>query len=85
MAYATTNPPALKTQRVGSGTGGATWSYASTDNAAAVNAADYFSNGDELGMKVGDIVEIHDTDAPLVTLAWVSAVTDGGAASTTAL
>ena len=85
MAYAESNPPALKTQRVGSNGGGSTWSYASVDNAAAVNAASYFANGSDLGMEVGDIVEIFDNDAPLVTLAFVSAVVAGGAASTTAI
>lgn len=81
MAYDSANPPALVTQRVAGG--GAIWMYRSTDNAAAVNAANYFTNGYELGMKVGDTVRIIDTDG-ICTWAWVSAVTAGGAASTTA-
>lgn len=85
MAYLITNPPACKTQRVGSGAGQATWAYQSLDDAATVNVAGYISNGDDLGMEVGDIVEIFDTDAPLVTLSFVSAVTAGGAASLTAI
>jgi|TARA_R110000851_G_scaffold9579_1_gene35536 hypothetical protein len=85
MAYATTNPPALKTQRVGSTLGQATWAYQSVDAAAVVNGASYFADGDALGMQVGDVVEILDTDAPLVTLAFVSAVVADGAASTTAM
>ena len=83
MAYSTANPPALKCQRVGIN-GGATWYYSSNDAAAAVNASDYFSNGDDLGMEVGDVVEIHDADAPALSFAVVTAVTAGGAATTAA-
>lgn len=86
MAYVTSNPPVLKSQRVGSsGSGGATWSYASNDNQTAVEATDYFSNGAELGMEVGDIVEVFDIDAPLVTISWVSAIDADGNATVTEL
>lgn len=82
MAYSTSNPPALVSQRVGAD-GGAQWVYISADNAAAVNAANYFSNGDDLGMKVNDTVRIVDSDG-VGTFSKVSAVTAGGAASLTA-
>lgn len=82
MAYSTSNPPALVTQRVGANSG-AIWMYLSTDAAATVNGANYFSNGDELGMKVNDSVRIVDTDG-VATWSKVSAVTAGGAASLTA-
>lgn len=86
MAYVETNPPAMLTQRVGSaGSGGAIWSYASTDAAAVVEGAGYITNGDDLGMQVGDVVHIFDTDAPLVSLAFVDAVAVGGAAELTAI
>lgn len=55
MAYATTNPPAMITQRVGA-TGGAIWFYNSADAATVVRAANYITDALDLGMKVGDIV-----------------------------
>lgn len=82
MAYSTSNPPALVTQRVGASAGGI-WYYVSADAAATVNGADYFSNGDALGMKVNDSVRIVDSDG-VATWSKVSAVTAGGAASLTA-
>lgn len=87
MAYDTANPP----YAMGAGplTGaGKQWGYRSTDVATDVDASGYFTNGDALGMEVGDIVWVTDTDAPNVTtLHRVTAVTAGGAAtvSTTGL
>lgn len=66
MAYSPSNPPAL----IGTGTIiGRTqlWSYRSTDDATAVRAANYISNAMQLGMRVGDIVIVTDTDANPVT------------------
>lgn len=87
MSYSTSNPPAL--MGMGPLTGaGKWWSYRSTDVATDVDAADYFSDGDALGMEVGDIVVVCDTDtSTTVTLHRVTAVTAGGAAtvSTTGL
>jgi len=86
MAYVTTNPPA---KMIGPLTGaGQWWSYRSTDVATDVDATDYFSNGSALGMKVGDVVVVCDTDTrTTMTLHRVTAVTAGGAAtvSTTGL
>lgn len=79
MTYAATNPPALVSQRVGGG--GAVWSYSSTDDVATVTGSDYFSNGDALGMQVGDLVNIFDTDGGDGGVAFVTAVTAGGAAT----
>lgn len=42
---------------------GRTWRYESTDNAAAVRVAGYFTNGYKLGMRANDRVEVVDTDA----------------------
>jgi len=80
MAYDSANPPALKSSLL---TGpGKTWVYRSTDVATDVDASGYFTNGDDLGMEVGDIVEVCDTDtSTTMTLHRVTAVTDGGAAS----
>lgn len=61
MAYSTSNPPALKSPSPLTGAG-QTWAYRSTDVATDVDATGYFTNGRALGMKVGDIVEVTDTD-----------------------
>lgn len=83
MAYAATNPPTLTSQRVGGG--GAVWTYLSTDVSTDVDAADYFSNGDALGMKVGDTVHVIEIDnSYLHTVHSVTAVTAGGAATVSA-
>ena len=78
MAYATTNPPV----KVGGANAINTWYYASTDVHTDVDASDYFSNGDALGMKVNDIVYVVKTTATVgATLHSVSVVTAGGAAT----
>lgn len=78
MAYATSNPPKLVTQGVG-GSGVSIWTYASTDAAATVDAANYITNGGSLGLKVGDIMFVTDTDASpvITTIHQVSATGDG--------
>ena len=82
MAYSTDNPPRQLVSSVGASSG-AIWYYADADAIATVRGADYFSNGDALGMKVEDIVLVVDEGAS-VTLNRVSAVTAGGAATVTA-
>ena len=78
MAYSTSNPPKLLVQSL-SGSGPSIWSYASTDAAATVDDANYITNGGSLGMAVGDLVFVIDTDAspPITTLHQVSATGDG--------
>ena len=81
MAYAATNPPYLLASGVGGG-GRNLWAYDSTDIHTDVDATDYFSNGDALGMKVGDKVIVSKTSATIgATLHVVTAVTAGGAAT----
>lgn len=80
MAYATTNPPALVSQRVGSA-GGAIWIYKDADDKAAVTAADYITNGDDLGLVAGDRVIHIDTTNVRADDLYVSSVTAGGAAT----
>lgn len=81
MAYSTSNPPALKSSAPLTGAG-QTWAYRSTDVATDVDASGYFSNGAALGMKVGDIVEVTDTDtSTTMTLHRVTTVVAGGAAT----
>lgn len=80
MAYSTSNPP----QRLaGSGpNGGQLWYYASGDIHTDVDAADYFSNGHALGMRVNDVVLVVKTTATIgATVHSVTAVTSGGAAT----
>jgi len=83
MAYATTNPPAMITQRVGAA-GGAFWIYNSTDAATVVRVAGYITDADDLGMAVGDIVFHTDTAGGTVGHIYlVNSVTAGGAADLT--
>lgn len=80
MTYATSNPPVKVTEAIG--TGPALWIYNSTDVHTDVDAADYFSNGDALGMKVGDMVLVGKTTATIgATIHYVQTVTAGGAAT----
>jgi hypothetical protein len=83
MAYATTLPPALVTQSVGAAP--ALWLYASADVHTDVDATDYFTNGNALGMRVNDVVIVIKTTATIgATLHVVTASTAGGAATVSA-
>jgi len=77
MAYSTSNPPVLLSGF--NDQNGRIWQYKSADAAATVDTAGYISNGDDLGMLVGDLVVVHDTGTPAVTLHAVQSVTAGGA------
>jgi len=80
MAYATTNPP----QKVAGGIGGGVslWLYSSDDVHTDVDAANYFTDGAALGLKVNDIMIVSDTTTPFgATNHTVTVVTAGGAAS----
>lgn len=80
MAYVATNPPQMIAGRIGAGK--ALWIYNSADVHTDVDAADYFTNGDALGMKVGDHVLVGKTTATIgSTLHYVTTVTAGGAAT----
>jgi hypothetical protein len=82
MAYSTSNPPNKLVAGTLDGSGGpAIWSYVSADAIATVKAADYFSNGSALGMKVGDFILVYDNNTPTVSSGWIKTVTAGGAAS----
>lgn len=59
----------------------AIWTYTSADALGTVIAADYFSDGDERGMKLGDVVFIYDSNTNDGGVAFVTLVTAGGAAS----
>ncbi len=64
MAYETSNPPSLLTQRIG-GTG-AVWSYVDGDGLDDVLEVNYIANATDLGIKAGDTV-IHRDSTDLVT------------------
>ena len=53
--------------------------YNSTDDAATVDGANYFTNGGSLGLKIGDIMFVLDNDAspPITTMHQVSATGNG--------
>lgn len=80
MSYSTSNPPALL---MGSFDNTANtcsvWTYTSTDGASTVDAAGYITNGALLGMKVGDVVLVTDSDASpvIITTHRVVTVTAG--------
>ena len=81
MAYVTTNPPIL----IQCGFNASvinTWFYSSTDTAGDVDLSGYITDGDDLGLKVNDLVYVLDTDAspPVLTSHRVASVTAGGAA-----
>lgn len=64
MAYDTANPPQLVNQAVN---GRRLWRYASTDQAATVDDSGYFTNGYDLGMRDGDVIEVYETDTKILT------------------
>lgn len=53
--YSTLVPPTLVTQNVGD-TAPAIWTYASSDSYSTIAGVGYFTNGGQLGMKLGDLV-----------------------------
>lgn len=65
MAYLTSNPPACVHQMTGKN-GGSTWVYDSADAATLVRVSGYITDGDDLGMKVGDVVHQRDTTGATV-------------------
>ena len=67
MPYSTSNPPLLLVAGL-TGSGKQWWTYDSTDAASVVDASGYITNGGALGMRVGDIVWVTDSDAsPIIT------------------
>lgn len=61
MAYSQSNPPFLISQGIAGGF--RQWVYKSTDSAATIDTAGYFTNGWALGMRAGDLVLTVKTDA----------------------
>lgn len=80
MAYSVTIPP----MKIAGGVGNSPslWVYNSVDVHTDVDASGYFTNGSELGMKVGDMMLVGKTTATIgATLHYVQTVTAGGAAT----
>lgn len=79
MAYATSNPPV----RVwGTMAGASGWYYTSDDVATDVDLVGYFTDGHDLGMRVGDVVFIIEADNTyLLTMSSVTVSTAGGAST----
>ena len=76
MAYVVTNPPRAQFQAI---TGPTVWYYISTDDAATVDASGYITNGGDLGLRVGDVMFVTDSNASpvITTLHQVSATGNG--------
>lgn len=83
MAYAVTNQPYLIAMPIACAANRPKlWCYSSTDVATDVDASGYFTDGDALGMKVGDVVIVLDSDtSTTMTIHRVTVVTAGGAAT----
>jgi hypothetical protein len=71
MAYVTSNPPILISQGIGGV--GKTFFYASTDAQTDVDAAGYFTDGWDRGMRAQDHVIGVDTDASPIA-SWIQMV-----------
>ena len=79
MAYVTTNPP-VKVWSTLAGASG--WYYTSDDQASDVDLIGYFTDGHDLGMRVGDVVYIIDADnTALLVMSSVTVSTSGGAST----
>lgn len=80
MPYSTSTAPGCIALKNGSN-GGNLWLYKSEDSLTVVAVADYFSNGDDLGMVVGDQVIVINSTTGATSIHPVTVVTSGGAAS----
>lgn len=83
MSYATTNPPRLMAnaglyaENSGTSTrsiGGDQWLYRTADAKSVVAVTGYFTNALDLGLLVGDVLQVQDTTTPMVSLHRVTAV-----------
>lgn len=77
--YTTAIPPRLLSPGLGTAAK-QIWEYNTTDSDATVKTAGYFTNGDKLGMRAGDIVFVYVTGTPAVYMHFVQTVNAGGSA-----
>ena len=82
MAYSTSFPPALVAQRVRA-TYGSVWYYRSSDPFETVAGDDYFTNGVDLGMQVGDVVHVVSSTTGINRTSTVTALSRGVTGSAT--
>lgn len=83
MSYSTSNPPIKIGGSIGAG--GTLWLYKSDTAHGDADAPDFFENGYELGMRVGDPVIVVETDnSYALSLHVVTACAAGGAATISA-
>lgn len=66
MAYSTSAPPQLLIPGIGNAP--SVWLYSSTDAHTDVDAAGYFTNGADLGIKANDVMIVVDTDSATCTI-----------------
>lgn len=79
MAYDTSNPPVLVSDR-NDGSSARLWIYTSTDDPDTVAGAGYISNAVNVGMRVGDAVIIRESDnAYAPVMASVASISSGAA------
>lgn len=76
MAYSSTNPPALISQRLMGG-GMAEWVYSSSHVSTVVAADGFFTNAYDLGMRAGDLVTVRNSTAFTVTKHTVLSISTG--------
>jgi hypothetical protein len=72
MAYSNTG---LRLLVPGVGDGPALWIYSSTDAHTDVDAAGYFSDGADFGLKANDVMIVVDTDSATTTIHGVASAT----------
>lgn len=82
MSYDTANPPCLIAQRVGASQG-SLWMYVDADDVLTVGASGYFSNGQEIGLKDGDVMWHIDTTNGVTNMLIVEDHTKGTASGAT--
>jgi hypothetical protein len=78
MAYSTATPPQLLVPSLNDQSP-SIWTYNTADAGTLVDDLNYFTDALDLGMKVGDIVFVQDTDTYLTTSHVVLAVVAAGA------
>jgi len=79
MAYSSTLPPFVVASAPGDEW--TLWAYVSTHTVAEAVASGFISNGDDLGMKVGDPVLVSQSTGYINVLCYVTGVTASSAAT----
>jgi hypothetical protein len=78
MPYDANNPPMIAWSALGT-RGPRIWTYENSDVDSAINAAGYITDGEDLGMKVGDMVWYYDTTTPGGSVHRVASISAAGA------